>query len=125
MHLSNIGKIRNFLIRNSTATLVHALVSSKLDFCNCLLFGWPDYQIHRLQISQNCSARLVTQREKYQHVTPVHVDLHWLPVQARIAYGLLICVPLSSSNSSSVSARPHHPLQRAHPLRSANKPLNC
>ena len=38
-HLRNIGKIRKYLDEGSTETLVHAFVSSKLDYCNSFLFG--------------------------------------------------------------------------------------
>ena len=48
-HLRNISKIRKYLDENSTEKLVHAFVSSKLNYCNALLIGLPKYQIDRLQ----------------------------------------------------------------------------
>ena len=47
--LYNIRQNRKFLNINSTKTLVHAFVSSDLDYCNALRFGLPKYQIDRLQ----------------------------------------------------------------------------
>ena len=47
-HLRNISKMRKYLDENSTETLVHAFVSSKLDYCNALLIGLQKYQIDRL-----------------------------------------------------------------------------
>ena len=40
-HLRNIGKIRNCFSQDNAETLVHAFISSKLDFCNALLYGLP------------------------------------------------------------------------------------
>ena len=51
--LWKIGKIRKFLDRNSTEKLIHAFVTSKLDYCNSLFFGLNDKQIHKLQKIQN------------------------------------------------------------------------
>ena len=81
--LRNISKIRKHLDENSTETLVHAFVSSKLDYCNALLIGLPKYQIDRLQSVLNTVARIITFTCKYDHMTPVLVRLHWLPVSYR------------------------------------------
>ena len=40
-HLRNIAKIRNYLSQDNAETLVHTFISSKLDFCNALLYGLP------------------------------------------------------------------------------------
>ena len=78
-HPRNISKIRKYLDENSTETLVHAFVSSKLDYCNALLIGRPKYQIDRLQSVLNTAARIVTFTCKYDHITPVQVRLHLAP----------------------------------------------
>ena len=57
--LYNIRKIRKYLTKDVTATLVHALVISRLDYCNSVLYGLPAYQIAKLQRVQNAAARLV------------------------------------------------------------------
>ena len=59
-HLRNIAKIRNCLSQDNAETLVHAFISSKLDFCNALLHDLPQSVIDRLQHVKNCAARLVT-----------------------------------------------------------------
>ena len=53
-HLRNIAKIRNCLSQDNSETLVHAFISSKLDFCNALLYGLPQSVIDKLQYVQNC-----------------------------------------------------------------------
>ena len=71
--LWRIGKIRNLLDRSLTEKLVHAFVSSKLDYCNSLFFGITDKQYRKLEIIQNSGARLVTRMSfnSREHMTPV------------------------------------------------------
>ena len=85
-HLQNIAKIRNSLSQDNAETLVHAFISSQLDFCNALLYGLPQSVIDRLQYVQNCAARLVTRTRSSERITPVLRRLHWLPVRQRITY---------------------------------------
>ena len=85
-HLSNIGAIRNSLDKASAEKLLHAFVTSKLDFCNALLAFLPAGLIAKLQRLQNAAARLVSRTAKSEHVTSVQRELHWLPVRQRIQY---------------------------------------
>ena len=89
-HLRNIGAIRSHLTDSATASLVHSLVTSRLDYCNSLLYGLPDNQLNRLQRIQNIAARIVTRSPKHDHITPVLKQLHWLPVRMRVLYKLLV-----------------------------------
>jgi len=70
--------------------LVHAFVTCRLDNCNSFLYGIPKYLIHRLQLVQNCAARLVLCGRKYEHITPLLKELHWLPVEQRIVFKILL-----------------------------------
>ena len=88
--IRNIGKIRKYLTKDATKLIVHSLVTSRLDMCNSLLYGIPNNQLHRLQLVQNTAARLVTLTKKRFHITPVLIDLHWLPVKQRIDYKILV-----------------------------------
>ena len=85
-HLRNIGKIRRFLTQDSTTKLVHAFISSRLDYNNALLYGLPKSQINKLQRIQNTAARIVTSATKSEHITPYLKELHWLPVEYRIQF---------------------------------------
>ena len=89
-HLRNISRIRKYLSRQSAESLVHAFVTSRLDFCNSTLYGLPGYLIERLQKVQNAAARVVTLTGKHEHITPVFYNLHWLPVEQRIMYKLAL-----------------------------------
>ena len=91
-HLRNISKIRKYLTEETTEILVHAFVSSKLDYCNSLLYGLPKHMISSLQSVQNTAARIVTLTKKFDHITPVLIQLHWLPVHFRILFKVLLLV---------------------------------
>ena len=88
-HIRN-SRIRPCLSIDSTKTLVHALVTSPLDHCNSLLYGLPDYLIQRLQYVMNAAAKVITCKRKFDHVTPLLIELHWLPVRQRIVFKILL-----------------------------------
>ena len=67
-----------------------SLVTSRLDYGNALLFEVNSGLINKLQRVQNTAARLITRTKKHNHITPVLVSLHWIPVQYRIQYKLLL-----------------------------------
>ena len=75
--------IRSCLTMDSAKTLVHAFISSRLDYCNSLLVGAADCIIRKLQV-QNAAARLIAGTRKFDHITQILWDLHWLPVHQRI-----------------------------------------
>ena len=101
--LWRISKIRHLLDMKSTEKLVHAFVTCRLDYCNSVLFGIPDYQLRKIQNIQNSAARLVCRfrLRDTKHVTPILKSLHWLPVKVRIQFKLLCivfkCIYLASS----------------------------
>ena len=72
-----------YLTVDATKTLISAFVLSRLDYCNALLSGVPQYLLGRLQRVQNAAARLTVKASKSDHI--LH-SLHWLPVAARIQY---------------------------------------
>jgi len=78
LHISR--HIRKFLAEESNKSLVHAFVTSYLDYCNSPLYGIPKYQCDRLQRILNAAARVVCVIPKFNHITPFIIKLHWLPV---------------------------------------------
>ncbi|XP_068707689.1 uncharacterized protein [Montipora foliosa] len=88
--LRRIGQIRRYLNTASTEKLVHASITSKLDYCNSLIYGLPDKDLIKLQRIQNSAARLVTLTKKFEHVTSILQTLHWLPVKKRIVFKILL-----------------------------------
>lgn len=89
-HIRNLSRIRKYLSVDNIKILVHAFITCKLDNCNSLLYGLPSYLIHRLQLVQNCAARLIMCRNKFDHITPILKELHWIPVQQRIIFKILL-----------------------------------
>ena len=91
-HLRNIAKIRKYINTTTAEVLVHSFVSSKLDFCNSLLYGLPKYDINKLQSVLNAAARVIACLRKFDHVTNTLKELHWLPVEQRIIFKInLVC----------------------------------
>ena len=91
-HLYAISKIRHCFTTDACKNLVHALVISRLDYSNAVLYGITEALVNKLQMVQNSAARLIARRRKHQHITPVLIGLHWLPVRWRVQYKLLIVV---------------------------------
>ena len=89
-HLRNISKIRNVLTQKDAEKLVHAFVTSRLDYCNSLLSGSSRKSLKTLQLVQNAAARVLTRTKKREHITPVLASLHWLPVKSRIEFKILL-----------------------------------
>ena len=90
VQIRTISRVRRFLSQEATESLVNALVTSRLDNCNSLLYGLPDYMVRRLQKIQNHAAKLIVQKKKSDHVTPILYNLHWLPISYRIQYKVLL-----------------------------------
>ena len=89
-YLYNIRRIRKYLTKECTETLIHAFISSRLDYCNSLLFGVPECHLHKLQRVQNAAARLIFQESRFCHITPLLKSLHWLPVKYRIVFKIIL-----------------------------------
>ena len=123
-HLRNISKIRDCLSQADTEKLVHAFITSKLDSVNSLLHGLPTFLIDRLQNVQNAAARIITRTKKYDHIKPVLKQLHWLPVNQRINYKiLLLTYKALNGQAPSYITELLEPYTPARNLRSSSKNL--
>lgn len=72
--------------------VIDAIVTSNLDYCNSLLYSIPKYQQDWLQRILNAAVCIVCLVPKFNDITPVLCDLHWLPVPNRIQYKILLLV---------------------------------
>ena len=88
--LKNIARIRKYLSESATQSLVHAFITSRIDYGNSLLNGISKQSLLKLQHVQNSAARLVRRVKKFEHISPILCDLHWLPVSHRIMFKLLL-----------------------------------
>lgn len=91
-HLRNIAKVRPFINQKDAEKLIHAFISSRLDYCNALLTGLPKKTTERLQLIQNSAARLLTRTKRRDHISPILATLHWLPVTFRIDFKVLLLI---------------------------------
>ncbi len=110
--LYNIRKIRPFLLEHATQLLVQALVLSRLDYRNALLAGLPANSIKPLQLIHNVAARLIFKEPKRTHVTPLFINLHWLPITARIKFKALMFAYKTTSGSAPLYLNSVLPSQR-------------
>ena len=88
-HLRNIARIRKCLDTSTLRLVVHSLVTTRLDFSNGILIGLPQRLIDKMQKVQNSAARLILNKRKFEHVTPLLKQLHWLPIRERIKYKII------------------------------------
>ena len=80
------NRIRKFLSLDCTYILVNELVTSRLDYCNNLMYGLPNNLLHKLQRVQNAAARLICNLGCFDHITTTLFSLHWLPIRYRIQF---------------------------------------
>jgi len=86
--------VRSLSTTAADETLVHAFVSSRLDYCNALLYGVADGLYRRLQSVQNAAARIVSGLRRHDHIRPTLglLRLHWLPVRQRVLFKIAVLV---------------------------------
>ena len=70
-HIRNIGKLCILLWYNVFSTVIHTLISCRLDYCNSLLYNVPTHTIDRLQRLQNQCVLILTKSPHREHITPV------------------------------------------------------
>lgn len=83
-HLCNIAKIRHIIMPKDAEKIVHAFITSRLDYCNSQHSGCPQKSLKTLQLIENAAAWLLTRTSIRYHISPVLASLHWLPVKVRI-----------------------------------------
>ena len=70
-HLRYIGKLKNKLSSEDLHTLTHSVITSKLDYCNVILFGLNQNLMDKLQKVQNAAARLIHKLPKRASISEV------------------------------------------------------
>ena len=85
-HLRELRRVRRYLNHETAVKVANALVSSRLDYCNSLLYNTKRAYTSRLQKVQNALCWTVCKLNKYSHVTPYLHKLHWLPIHYRILF---------------------------------------
>ena len=92
-HLSRIAKIRDSISTTVCKSLIHGLVTSRLDYGNAILYGISDRHMHRLEMVQRSAARIVRQirRGDRQSMTTILRQLHCLSESESILNYLYLC----------------------------------
>lgn len=107
-----------------TRTVACALVNSRLDYANAILYKTSKANIAKLQRTQNALARVVTYTKRSDHVRPVLEQLHWLPVDYRINYKVAtLAFKVRSSGSPAYLSNVLNDYQPTRNLRSSNQLL--
>ena len=87
-HIRALQQIRNSLPLVVTKTVACAIIGSRLNYCNALLYNMSAKNIQRLQRVQNNLARIVLKAQRLSPSEPLLIELHWLPVALRIEFKL-------------------------------------
>ena len=91
-HLRRLKCLGRIIPSHCLETLIHAYVSSRIDFCNILLHDHTDQLQTLFQSVHNACAKSITGARRYDSAKEQLVTLHWLPVKQRCAYkALLFC----------------------------------
>ena len=85
-HLRALRHIRPVLTDEMATSIAVALVQSRLDYANSILYHTSSYNIKKLQRVQNMAAHLVLRGN--HHLSSAHLltQLHWLPIPTRINF---------------------------------------
>lgn len=76
--------------RSEIEMIIHAFISSRLDYCNSVFTCLSKKSLERLQVVQNAAGRLITRSPKCSHITPLLIKLHWLPIHYRVHFKILV-----------------------------------
>ena len=74
----------------SAEKIMNSTVTFRLSYCNKLLYGAKQSYVDRLQCCQNNAARIISKWRKFGNISPVEKELHWLPMEHKISYKILI-----------------------------------
>jgi len=87
-HIQALRHVRQCVSANDAKTVTTALVSSRLDYCNLILYRTSTSNLNILHV-QNALARTVMMMKKHEHIKPVLAKLQWLPITAHIHFKAL------------------------------------
>ena len=87
-HIRALRHIRKCLTLEATKTIAFGLVTSRLDYCNSLLFNTSKSNISKH--IQNNLARVVTRSAWRSDARPLLNQLHWLPIKDRIKFKIAV-----------------------------------
>lgn len=121
IHIHNLNRVKKYLDYRSLEKLIHCFITSKLDYCNALFLGLPAIHLNRLQRIQNVAARILTCTERHEHISPILFQLHWLPVESRVKFKILLLIHKAlNENAPAYLCAMFNTNETARPLRSSS-----
>ena len=109
-HIRAFRYIRPILDANTARLAGHALVSSRLDYANSIMYGMSKSLTAKLFRQQNMLARVVLRTNRSSSAGPLLNELHWLPVASSIQFKIATLTHkiLSTGTSSYLSSQLSH-----------------
>ena len=90
--LRNISRMKPYLTSKQTNMLIQGVIINGLDYCNSMYYGCHQSVINQLQSIQNRACRLIFGLKKRHSVNNYLKDLHWLKIEERIKFKILVMV---------------------------------
>ena len=122
-HLRRLRTVHRSLTKESLLTFVHAFITSRVDHCNGILYG---YFLDWLQSVLNSAARLILGAPKFDSISAaIRNELHWLPIGKRIRFKIALlmrhCIVGVAPEYLTELCRPVSSSSRRQSLRSASR----
>ncbi len=84
--LGQISRVKHIFDESTLAKIIDTLVISKINYCASVWSNTSDMNIKKIQLIQNCAARLITGLSKYDHISSTLDSLNWLPMKEHLLY---------------------------------------
>ena len=84
--LCQINRVKHVFDKKTLKLVINALVFSRLFYCSSVWSNTAKKNVDKLQLVQNFAARIVANKRKYEHVTPILKSLNWLPVRDQLYF---------------------------------------
>ena len=84
--LCQINRVKHVFDKRTLKLVINALVFSRLFYCSSVWSNTAKKNVDELQLVQNFAARIVANKRKYEHVTPILRSLNWLPVRDQLYF---------------------------------------
>ena len=129
--LCQISRVRHRFTKPVLSTILNSLIFSKLFYCSTVWAGTAKQNLQKLQLVQNFAARVLTDTEKFDHISPVLRELGWPSIKDQLlvrdttqVYKIVSSVaPLYLSSKLSKRPDPHNYVYNTRKRNSLNIPL--
>ncbi len=86
LNLEQISQVKHIFDESTLAKIIDTLVTSKINYCASVWSNTSDMSIKKIQLIQNCAARLITGLSKYDQISSTLESLSWLPMKEHLLY---------------------------------------